>query len=78
MPAGRHPKDWTHMAARHLLHQRHRATTILISRHSCAGSRTEICYNSDDEKGPGGQAGTFVFGWRKDRKVVTKQLILND
>jgi hypothetical protein len=35
------------------LQQRHRATTILISRPSCAGRRPEVCYNYDDGKGPG-------------------------
>ena len=33
--------------------RRHRATIILISRPSCAGRPTEVCYNSDDGKGPG-------------------------
>jgi hypothetical protein len=41
------------MAARHLLHRRHRVTTILISRPFCAGRSTDICYNSDEPKGPG-------------------------
>ena len=49
----RRRRDWTSMAARRLLHRRHRATTILISRPSCAGRRTEVCYNLDDGKGPG-------------------------
>ncbi len=33
--------------------RRHRATIIWISRPSCAGRRTEVCYNSDGKKGPG-------------------------
>ena len=32
-------RDWMSMAARHLLHRRHRATIIWISRPSCAGRR---------------------------------------
>ena len=47
MQSARRRKVWTSMAARHLLPRRHRATTILISRPSCAGRRTEVCYNSD-------------------------------
>jgi hypothetical protein len=42
------------MAARHLLRRRHRATTILISRPSCAGRPTDDCYSSDEAQGPGG------------------------
>ena len=53
MPGGPRRRDWTFTVARHLLPRRHRATIIWISRPSCAASRTEICYNSDDEKGPG-------------------------
>ena len=48
-------RDSTSMAARHLLRQRHRATIISISRPSCAGRRTEDCYNSDVARGPGWQ-----------------------
>jgi hypothetical protein len=43
------------MAARHLLRQRHRVTTILISRPSCAGRQTEVCYNLGDKEGLGGE-----------------------
>ena len=53
MHAVRRRRVWTSMAARHLLPRRHRATTILISRPSCGGRPTEVCYNSDDQKGPG-------------------------
>ena len=52
MLAGRRRRNWTPTAARHLLQQCHRATTILISRPSCAGRPPEICYNHDDEKVP--------------------------
>ena len=47
------PKVWTLMDARHLLRRRHRVTTILISPPSCAVRRPEVCYNSDERKGPG-------------------------
>ena len=61
MPGVPHRKVWTSMAARHLLPRRHRATTILISRPSCAGRPTEVCYNSGDRKGPGGsRRGLFL------------------
>ena len=50
---GRHRRDWTSMDAPRLLHQCHRATTILISPPSCGGRTTDVCYNSDDQKGPG-------------------------
>ena len=53
MPSARRRRASTSMAARHLLPRRHRATTILISRPSCAGRQPEVCYNSGDEKGPG-------------------------
>ena len=49
----RRRRVWTSMAAPHLLPRRHRATTILISPPSCGGRRTEVCYNSDDRRGPG-------------------------
>ena len=38
----RRRKVWTPMAARHLLHRRHRATTILISRPSSGARPTEV------------------------------------
>ncbi len=52
-PGGLRRRVWTPTAAPHLLQRRHRATTILISPPSCAGSPTENCYNPDDTKGPG-------------------------
>jgi len=42
MQSGRRRKAWTSMAALHLLRPRHRATTILIYRPSCAVRRTEF------------------------------------
>ena len=72
MPGGRRRRDWTPMAARHLLPRRHRATTILISRPSCAGRPTEICYNSDDEKGPGRcQPGPLSLGCGRPLEYFT-------
>ncbi len=70
-PAGRRRRVWTSMAVRHLLPRRHRATTILISRPSCGASPTEVCYNSDDEKGPGGiRRGLFLCaGGRRDSQT---------
>jgi hypothetical protein len=59
---------------RGLLHRRHRQTTILISRPSCAGRQTENCYSRACGKGPDGKPpGPFLFGVR----VVIKRLILN-
>ena len=52
-PVGLRRRVWTPTAAPHLLRRRHRATTILISRPSCAGSRTENCYSLRHIKGPG-------------------------
>jgi cell division protein FtsZ len=45
-PAKRRRRDWTATAVRRLLLRRHRATTIWISRPSCVGRPTELCYNS--------------------------------
>ena len=50
---------------RHLLHRRHRVTTILISRPSCAGRPTEIVTILTTEKVPATAAGTFVFDRRE-------------
>ena len=70
MPAGRRRKVWTSTAARHLLLQRHRATTIWIYRLSCAASPTEVCYNSDDqERVPADRPGPFAFAGRSARRV---------
>jgi hypothetical protein len=41
------------MADPRLLPRRHRATIIWISRRSCGARPADVCYNSDDEKGPG-------------------------
>ena len=54
MQGGLRRRDSTSTVVRHLLQQRHRATIIWISRPSCAASPTEVGYNSDDQKGPGG------------------------
>ena len=79
MPGVPRRKVWTSMAARHLLPRRHRATTILISRPSCAGRPTEVCYNSGDAKGPGGSSrGLFLVHCAGVAVSVVKQLILND
>ncbi len=61
MHAGPRRRVWTSTAVRHLLRHRHRATIIWISRPSCAGSPTEVCYNSDDAKGPGVTSRDLCF-----------------
>jgi hypothetical protein len=78
MLAGRRRKVWTFMAGLHLLQQRHRATTILISRPSCAARQPEDCYNSDDGKGPGCISRDLCFFPAAAREMPTKRLILND
>ena len=52
MRAVRRRRVWTSTVAPHLLLPRHRATTILISPPSCAGSRTDDCCNSGNQREP--------------------------
>ena len=78
MPGVRRRRVWTSMAARHLLPQRHRATTISISRPSCAARPTEFVTIRDDQKAPAESAGAFFFGRAEASAVCRQALILND
>ena len=60
-PSVRPRRDWTSMAVRRLLRRRHRATTILIFRPSCAGRQPEVCYNPDLATGPGATRRGLCF-----------------
>ena len=78
-PSGRPRRDWTPMAARPLLHQRHRATTILIFRPSCAGRPPEVCYNPDYRDRPRRTPpGPLLFHSWGLAKASGKPLFLND
>ena len=77
VPNGMMMKDWTPTAARHLLLRRHRATIIWISRPSCAGRPTEVCYNSDDANRSRLPRRDLIFGAEKICGRFDKQLILN-
>ena len=70
MPGGPRRRVWTPTAAPHLLHRRHRATTILISPPSCAGSQLKIVTILITKKGPGGSAGAFFYATRKGLRLV--------
>jgi len=61
MPSGPRLKDLIPMDARRLWHQRHRATTISISRRSCAARPTDLVTILTNEKAPAQAAGALVF-----------------
>ena len=74
----RRRKVWTSMAARHLLPRRHRATTILISRPSCAARPTEVLLQfAMSQKGPGCTSRGLFLCAVPGLSWLANQLILN-
>jgi hypothetical protein len=78
MESGPRHKDLILMVGRLLLRLRHRATTISISRRSCAARPTDLCTNSDRQKGPGAPRRGRCFCNYLHCFVIFKILIIND